>query len=400
MSAQSRRGARAPQPNERICYVVTVLPTFRAFIAPVAEHLHRSLHSEISVISSASAHEFDALGTGFDHYSVRMKRGIDFGALGAVLAMYRIFRRARYDIVEYTTPNAALYASIAAWLARVPIRIYNQGGLRYVAFTGWRRRVFKAIEKLTCRLSTHIEPVSIGNLDYGVAEGLYPSGQGAVIWNGSACGVDVVRFDQAHAGRWSDEIRAELAIPADGFVVGFVGRLSRDKGINELLAACRRVMTSRSDVYLLAVGGLDEPEGGLDPHLVGWAESSPSVHLCGTQRDVERFIAAMDCLVLPSYREGFGQVLIEAQAMGVAVVTTAIPGPLDAVVRDETAVLVPPRDVDALSDAIETLATDRELCAQMGRAGLHHARANFAQSGFMERLAQVRRSQLAEAGLG
>ncbi len=386
-------------PAWKICYVTTILPTFRAFVAPVARELPKLLPIEISAISSASVPEFTELGTNLSYHAVPMGRGIDIRAGGAVFSMYRVFHRERYQIVEYTTPNASLYASLAAWLARVPIRIYNQGGLRYVGFKGGKRWLFKMLERLTCRLSTHVEPVSTGNLEYGIAEGLYKRDRGAIIWNGSACGVDLARFDHTQTVPWKDQIRADLEIPDDAFVVGFVGRLSRDKGGNELLTACRHVMDVHVNIHLIAVGGLGEAQD-LAPDLLEWAESSASVHLPGTRQDVERHIAAMDCLVLPSYREGFGQVLIEAQAMGVPIITTSIPGPLDAVLPGVTAVVVPPGDVEALTRAIEALEMDRELCIQMGRAGVCHAEEKFAQAEFVAQLAQVRQAQIIAAGLG
>lgn len=287
---------------------------------------------------------------------------------------------------------AALYASIASFLARVPVRVNAQWGIRYVGFEGLRRKLFKAVEKVTCLLATHVEPDSSGNLESSVAEGLYPRSKGHVIWQGSACGVDLVRFDSSRASFWRDEVRDELGLDDDALIFGFVGRLSRDKGGNELLEATRSYFEEDPTARLLVVG---EPElVGMDPELVAWMEEEAKVVQYGPTRAIARFLAAMDVLVHPSYREGFGLVVAEAQAMGLPAIVTAIPGPLDAVIPCETAIVIPPKDAGALKRATSELAGDEELRRRMGVAAHDWSRANFDSRIFRLHLRDRRLSQI------
>lgn len=384
-----------------ICYVATTAQTLRAFVIPVAERLAADLDIDVSMMCAKDV-EFSAQVTGtFGYRPVRMKRGIDLGAPAAVWRMWRLFRNEKFLAVEYTTPNAAFYASLAAFLAGVPVRIYRQGGIRYVGFSGFRRHVFKRLERWTCALSSHVEPVSSGNRNFGVEEGLYSGEKASVIWNGSASGVSLARFDIDKSPAWRSGVRDELCIPVNSVVVGFVGRLSRDKGYNELLVAAQRVISANDSVYFLIIGSLDEASG-IASELVEWAKSEPRLVLCGRRQDIPECMAAMDVFVLPTYREGFGQVLIEAQAMGIPVITTSVPGPLDAVVPDATARIVPPRDAESLEQAIRRLVDDPAGRRGMGEAGRAYVAACFEQEQFMRQMIARRSDQLSavESRLG
>ena len=388
---------RPTSPSRAICYVTTILPSFTAFFARTAAHLAAQLHVGVCVISSEGASAMSAARP-VRFEIVAMRRGIDPHAALATIKMYQVFRRERFSIVEYTTPKAALYASIAAFFARIPIRIYKQGGLRYLGFTGTRRWFFKQLERLTCRLSTHVEPVSKSNLEQGERDGLYSKAKSSVIWNGSACGVDLERFDPARAPQWRKEFRDGLGVAQSSVVIGFVGRLSRDKGANELLVACREIMAARADVVLVIVGRLNETDG-IASDLAEWMRQEPRVVLCGFREDIPVCMAGMDILALPTYREGFGQVLIEAQAIGVATVSTAVPGPVDAVVHEHTGILVRPGDARALTYALRRLVDDPALRMRFASEGVEHARRSFDQTQFLEHVAATRRRQLVEAGL-
>lgn len=390
---RARASRRSSNRNQSMCYVATTARTLRAFVVPVAEYLSDDLGLDISLVCAGDKTFAAELPQTLGYHPINMKRGIDPHSLAAIWRMWRLFQTERFCAVEYTTPNASFYASLAASLARVPVRIYRQGGIRYVGFSGVRRRVFRQIERWTCQLSSCVEPVSRGNLSFGVAERLYPLEKASVVWNGSACGVDLARFDATKRDSWRIEARSEFCIPMGGFVMGFVGRLSRDKGGNELLEAAQCVIGSNQLAYLLIVGPLDET-GGLQGSLMRWARTEGRVIFCGSRQDVPRCMAAMDALVMPTYREGFGQVLIEAQAMGVPVITTAVPGPLDAVIPGVTALVVQPMNVAELEVAIREVAGDERRRTQLSRAGLEYVRSHFDKQIFMRRLAVRRAEQL------
>ena len=159
---------------KKICFITTISGTLRSFVVSTAEYLHQEAGYDITFICD-NDETFAASLPSYAHYvPISMKRGISFGGIGAMLKMAKVFRREKFDMVQYSTPNASLYAALASKLAGVPVRLYCQWGMAYVGFHGIKRAVFKSIEKLVCRLSTWIEPDSFGNLKFSHSEGLYP----------------------------------------------------------------------------------------------------------------------------------------------------------------------------------------------------------------------------------
>lgn len=353
--------------NKRICFITTISVTLSSFILPFAEYLHEHTSYDLTFICD-NDDEFAASLPEYIHYiPVKMKRGISLGGVGAMFKMIRIFRREKFDMVQYSTPNASLYSAIAAWIARVNVRLYCQWGMAYVGFSGFKRKIFKCIEKLICRLSTQIEPDSFGNLKFSHTERLYTRNKSSVIWNGSACGVDLQKFDITKKIIWREKIRSYYSIPNDAIVLGFVGRITRDKGINELLAAFKMFLNHNHEAYLMIVGS-EEITSAVDEKLYLWAQESPSVIFCGKTDVVEQYLSAMDIYVLPSYREGFGMVVVEAEAMGIPVIVTDIPGPTDAMIPEITGLVVKRADIDSLYEAIQKLSTSNSLRTEFGIA--------------------------------
>jgi glycosyltransferase involved in cell wall biosynthesis len=363
---------------EKICFVTTVPLTLRAFVIDTAKYLHAQGGYDISFICDNDPDFAASLPEYIHYHPVPMKRGISLGGIGAMLKMYRIFRTENFDLVQYSTPNASLYASIAAWLAGVPVRLYCQWGIAYVGFSGMKRRIFKLVEKTVCRLSTRIEPDSFGNLHFSQAEGLYTPKKSGVVWNGSASGVNLSKFDIAQKEGWRKAIRRQYELPEDAFVYGFVGRVNRDKGINELLAAFQSVQQSCPGSYLMLVGR-EEVTPSMNAALYNWAKNNPHVLFCGFTNVVEQYLSAMDVYILPSYREGFGSGVIEAEAMGVPVIITNIPGPTDAMLKNETGLVIQKADIYDLQAAMETLYCDSEIRWQYGQSGVSFAKTNFDQ---------------------
>ena len=380
---------------KKICFVTTVPGTLQSFMLKLAEYLHETENYDISFISHPRK-EFEASLPDFIHFfPVPMERGISLGGIGAMLKMCRIFRREKFDLVQYCTPNASFYASLAAWLTGVPVRLYCQWGLAYVGFQGLKRKIFKTVEKTVCSLSTWIEPDSHGNLEFAHAEGLYPASKGSVVWNGSASGVNLGKFDISGKQGWRAEKRAQYGIPEDAYVYGFIGRITGDKGINELFTAFHAVLAQNPNTYLMLVGWLEKTDS-VDPALYQWAQEEPHVLFCGSTNVVEQYLSAMDVYVLPSYREGFGSAIIEAEAMGVPVIVTDIPGPTNAMRRDQTGLVVPKKDVAALQQAMETVLTSPELCRQFGEAGYRFASENFEQQTLFRHILEDRKRLLGD----
>lgn len=369
----------------KICYVTTVPITLSAFVLPVVRHIHEQTDWEICMICDQDPEFAKQLPEGVRYIPVPMKRGISLGGIGAMLKLWKTFRQEKFDLVQYSTPNASLYASLAAWLAGVPVRLYCQWGIAYVGFQGLKRKIFKAVEKLVCSCSTQIEPDSFGNLNFSQAEGLYTKKKSRVIWNGSASGVDLTKFDISGKERWRQEIRSRYGMEEDAFVYGFVGRITRDKGINELFAAYQKLLAEKENTYLMMVGR-PENEQLLDQELYRWAQENDRVIFCGQTNQVEKYMSAMDVYILPSYREGFGSAVVEAEAMGVPVIVSNIPGPTDAMRSEKTGIVVEKADVDSLHQAMVRILEDDALCASLGKEAACFAREGFEQQELARRI--------------
>lgn len=380
---------------KKICYVTTVHSTLESFVVPILRQLQNRTDWQITVICNENEDFAGRLPEGVRYIPVAMKRGVSLSGIGAMFKLARIFRKEKFDLVQYSTPNASLYASMASWLARVPVRLYCQWGIAYVGFSGFKRRVFKGIEKLVCRLSTWVEPDSFGNLRFSHGEKLYPEKKGSVVWNGSASGVDLQKFDISQKEKWRKAMRTQWNIPEDSMVYGFVGRITRDKGINELFDAYRELLGQAPDTYLMLVGREEKPEA-LDPALYAWAKNEPHVLFCGHTGVVEQYLAAMDVYLLPSYREGFGSGVIEAEAMGVPVIVSDIPGPTDAMENNVTGLTVSVKDAAALAAAMDRLYREGDLRQTLGAAGVGFAAGRFEQKRLAEHILADRKRLLGE----
>jgi glycosyltransferase involved in cell wall biosynthesis len=330
----------------------------------------------------------------FQCVNIPMERGADFfGMLRSIRHLYRLFTSRAYGIVQYSTPNAALYAAVASFLAGSRIRLYGQWGLRYVGFTGVKRFLFKNIEKVTCMLSTHIRPVSIKNLDFAVSEGLYSKNKAKVLGSGGTIGIDLSRFNPKDKESDREIVLLEYPILRGSTVFGYVGRVARDKGFNELVCAFKQLSAGNSNVRLLVLGSYDQREDPVDTELLAWAFSSPCVVMAGHVNSA-KYMSVMDVVVHPSYREGFSMVLQQAQALGIAVVTTDIPGPSEVVEPNVTGILVPPRDVVSLLQAMEMLLLNSDFRKQLGLHGQQRVSDLFERNLMLGRILEDRLSLL------
>src|SRR5690625_3865639 len=363
---------------KNIGFVTTTSVTIISFLMGQINFLSKDGYN-ITVACDYCDNIKNLLTKNINYIPVKMNRGIDFNTSKSIIALYKLFRNENYHIVQYSTPNAAFNASIAAWLAKVPIRLYAQWGIRYVGYNGWKRKIFKLLEKLVCTLSTKIQPDSKGNLFFSHKESLYTNAKGNVIWNGSANGVDLNKFDILKKETWRTCIRSKYKIGVNDLVLGFVGRLDKDKGVNELLASFKIILHKYPGLKLLMIGPGDKVDG-LNQELLTWSKQSESVIFTGFIHNVEKYISAIDILVQPSYREGFGSVVIEAEAMGVPVIVTDIPGPTYAMKIGVTGLVVPKATVQPLVNAIEYMNLNPEIRKEMSKNSIEFAQRNFDQA--------------------
>jgi glycosyltransferase involved in cell wall biosynthesis len=332
---------------------------------------------------------------------VPMSRAISpFDDLVALHRLVAKLREWRPHVVHSHTPKGGLLGMIGAWLARVPVRVYHIRGLPFVTASGARRSLLRWTEKVSCRLAHRVLCVSHSVRDAAVTEGLCPAQKVIVLAGGSGNGIDAEgRFNPQRVEPGTREtVRATYGIPPDAQVIGFVGRLVRDKGIVELADAWRLLREAFPNLRLLLVGPV-ELRDPVPPEVIQSLRSDPRVHLTGENWDTPPLYAAMDVVVLPSHREGFPNVPLEAAAMGLPVVTTTVPGCTDAVRHGVTGMIVPAGDDGSLAAALRLYLRDPDLRRRHGVAGRGRVLAEFRQEVIWEALYQEYRRLLAAAGL-
>jgi glycosyltransferase involved in cell wall biosynthesis len=288
----------------RIVHVLTVPFSFR-LLKGQAAYLHARGY-DIHAISSPGclADEYEKSEPVTVH-RVPMTRAITpLADLVALLRLVRMLRGLRPEIVQAGTPKAGLLGMLAAWLIGVPVRIYHVRGLPLTTAAGLRRRLLRLTERIACACATRVLCVSRSMREVIIAEGICDPDRVEVLLEGSSNGVDVQRFDSASASEGRQAVREGLAIPADAVVIGFVGRLVREKGIVELVEAWKRLRDVSPAARLLLIGPFED-EDALPAHVRRTLQSDPRVHLTGVAWDTPSLYAAMDVLCLPSHREGF-----------------------------------------------------------------------------------------------
>jgi glycosyltransferase involved in cell wall biosynthesis len=300
--------------------------------------------------------------------------------------LWKIVRRLRPAITNVGTPKAGLLAGIAAWLSRVPCRVYTLHGLRLETSRGPVRPVLWLAEWLACHAAHRVICVSESVRRKALALRLVTPERAMVLGAGSCNGVDESRCAPGiEASRRARELRRSLGIPPEAPVVGFVGRLTRDKGIPELADACFRLRSEFPDLRLLLVGDFEDGDP-IDPALRRGIEADPGILRTGFVRDVVPYYHVLDILLLPTYREGFPNVVLEAHAAGKPVVATRATGVVDAVADGVDGILVPIGDPVALAEAAALLLRDPALAAGMGRAGRERILLHFRQQDVWNKL--------------
>lgn len=353
----------------RICICTTVSITMKTFVVETAKYLHEKCGYDITLICNEDKKFEESLPEYLHFIPVHMARGIDFSAIKSIKQFTRIFKEQKFDMVQYSTPNAACYASIAAQKAKIPVRLYCQWGIRYVGLSGISRKIFKYIEKIVCRNSTDIRAVSQMNKEFAVSEGLYPREKAVVVGKGGTIGVDMKRYDIDKKSEYREKIRAQYGIGREDFVCGFAGRVSADKGCTELLTAFQKVAESNSKAKLFIVGPI-ESNCGVPLNIITWAKESEQVIMTGMVEGskMNEYYCAMDVLVHPTYREGFGMVLQEAGALGLAMITTKIPGASEVMEDGISCLLVEPKNTEELRISMLELVENRAKAAEFGNA--------------------------------
>lgn len=370
-----------------ICIVATVPYSIAVFMAPHVRAIGRERPVTI-VASSCSADVAALLGPAVSFTPIPIARQIaPIRDLRALVALWTLFRRRRFRIVQSITPKAGLLAMIAARLAGVPVRVHWFTGQVWATRTGTARWLLKTMDRVLVACATHVLADSPSQRTFLIEEGVVREGQVEVFGDGSLCGVDTARFRPDAAAR--ARIRRTLGIPADAIVVLYLGRLNEEKGVPDLARAFAEQARAESHLHLLIVGPSEvEMRQSLEASLGDVARRTRFVDFTP---EPEAYMAAADIFVLASRREGFGSSVIEAAACGVPAIGTRIYGLSDAIDEGVSGLLVEVGDVDGLSEAIRTLASRSDLRADMGAAARARVQRLFRQEVLTAALLQFHR---------
>lgn len=358
-------------------FIVTTIPGSLDFFKGQLRLLNESL--DVSAVSSQKdLLERFGKEEGIQTIHIPMRRPISLWKDPVSLMRFiALFAVTRPHIVHGNTPKGSFLSMIAAWLTRVPVRIYMCHGLRYQGYQGRMRRLLMTMERISCRCATRVIAVSHGAKNTLLDDSICPPEKLMIVGDGSAGGIDLSLFDR---GKITPAKEIAALMPPGDFKFCFVGRIVKDKGINELVKAFSQLCDERGDVSLVMVGPFEDAENPVDDSTRQTLRNHPKIHLLGSKSDVKPYIVACDMLLLPSYREGLPTVPIEAGALAVPTIATDIPGCNEVVIDGKNGYLVKPSDWESLLEAMKLAVNGRDSSIKkMGQTAREMVEAKYEQ---------------------
>ena len=325
-----------------------------------------SEHYEVVGVSSPGEElEKVAQREGIRTIAVPMERKISpFKDLVSLFRLIRLFHREKPWMVHSLTPKAGLLAMTAAWICRVPVRIHMFTGLVFPTTTGLKQKILMATDSITCACATNVLPEGKG-VKKDLEHFRITSKPLQIIGNGNINGIDLEFFDRTpEVLELAEKYRKEEMV-----TFCFVGRIVRDKGMNELVAAFQRLHQAYPNTRLVLVGPFEEKLDPVLPETRQAIEQHAAIEWMGWQNDIRPFLAASEVFVFPSYREGFPNVVLQAGAMGLPSIVTDINGSSEIITEGVNGSIIPSQNEEALYKAMEKLldSEERQKLAQQAR---------------------------------
>lgn len=296
-------------------------------------------------------------------FAVKMTRQVTpIQDLISLFKLCMFLKKTKPTIVHTHSPKAGIIGMMAARIMGVPVRLHTVAGLPLLTRTGYKRKILNLIEKLTYSCATKVYPNSFGLLQILKNKKHCADAKLQVIANGSSNGIDTTYFNSVHFSTAQNQsLRAALKINPDDFVFIFVGRLVEDKGINELIAAFAHFTNEYKDTKLLLVGSYEQHLNPLNKLTIHEIETNKNIIAVGYQNDVRPYFASANCLVFPSYREGFPNVVMQAGAMNLPSVVTNINGCNEIIIHNHNGLLIEVRNKSAIFEAMKTIYSDKKV---------------------------------------
>jgi len=362
------------QKFERLCLVVASEMTVTAFLKPHILALARQY--DVTLVLNTVQPEFARRnGLPVTVIPLTIERAISpLADIKALYRLVRVFRKQHFDLVHSVTPKAGLLAMLAAKLGGIRFRLHTFTGQVWATRRGFSRTLLKSMDRLLAASATHLLADSASQRQFLIDQGVCSPDKLTVLADGSISGVDIDRFRPDQQMR--ERVRKQLGLCNDDVLLLFLGRLNRDKGVLDLATAFADIAAKSDRLHLLLVG---PDEAALTESIEQAAGvSAARVHFVDYTDKPEAYFVAADIFCLPSYREGFGSVIIEAAACALPAIGSNIYGISDAIRDGETGLLFPPGNITALREAIEQMVIDSESRKRMGQAALKRARNDFS----------------------
>lgn len=364
-----------------ILHVVNISFVLPYFIGKQFLYFHQNGYNEYVICSPSDELSGFAKEYQFKYKEVDILRKISVGKdIRAIVSIMKYINQNHIDIVTGHTPKGALLAMVSAYIMQVPIRIYFRHGLVYETSKGVKRIFLMSMDRLAAKLATKIVCVSPSVCKRSIEDKLNPASKQVLLSKGTCNGIDITRFDRQNVQNETvQDLKDKLGLPEKCFVIGFIGRLVRDKGIIELVQAFTLLRQKYNDVRLLLVGMLEERDA-LPETIVEDIRKNSAIITTGYVQNsiIENYYALMDVFVLPSYREGFPTSVLEASSMEIPVITTKATGCIDSIIEEETGVFVS-HDAGCLANVIEIFYGNKDLRLQYGKNGRKLVEENFEQ---------------------
>ena len=343
--------------------IITTIPLSLGFFKGQIQVLKKKFNVELVSSSGSKLDEICRTEKVIGH-PIEMAREISIiKDIFSLLKLIKLFIKTKPNVVHGSTPKAGLLSMFAALLTNVPVRIYYVHGLRYEGSLGLKKKILILMERLSCYFATDIYAVSHGIKELLKADGITKKTI-TLIGNGSVNGIDVDFFSKHHPDVL--DFKKKYQINSSNFVFGFVGRLTKDKGIHELIDAFVKVNKIYSNSRLLLVGEFEIGDPIVEEIKIEIKTNKNIIHV-GFQKDVRSFMMMMNVFVFPSYREGFGVSLMESAAMDVPAISSNITGCNEIIKNGYNGILIPSKSVFELYNAMKKMISDINLSARMSK---------------------------------
>lgn len=362
----------------KILRVTTVPESLNTFCKGLLRELQEQDGYEVVAVSSPgdTMREIEER-EGVRTVEVPMERHISpLKDLKSLFRLIQVFRREKPTMVHSMTPKAGLLSMMAAWFCRVPVRVHTFTGLVFPTATGLTQKILVFTDRITCGCATHIVPEGDGVkndlVNYRITKKPLK-----VLGHGNVRGIDLAHYNPELP---EVQVSADKLCKQGIFTFVFVGRLVRDKGINELVAAFDRLNKEYPETRLILVGRQESDLDPLKPETLAEINHNINIEAVGQQTDVRPWLAASDAFVFPSYREGFPNVVIEAGAMGLPSIVTDINGSREIIIEGKNGTIIPPRDANSLYQAMKSFLEHPDKRTQMASNARSLVASRYEQS--------------------